>query len=365
MKQIVFFINSLSSGGAEHQLCELANGLAEKEYNITITTFGDLPDHYFLNPFIRRIRLSPNKSKASKLLSIWKYFLTIETDWVIAFGQRESKFCLLPLLLRSKNKIHVIAGERSSTIGMPAIQEFLMMYFLYKRADYIVPNSYSQRDYIVKKKSNYKKKTIVITNFTDLTKYRAFVLPNSKVIRIAIFGRYSKPKNCLRFVEAIRILTKKTTCAFIVDWYGNQKSKEGTLNSFYIEMKDKVNQYGLEANLVLNDHIKNVPEAMILYDAICLPSLWEGFSNSIGEAICCGKPCLVSNVGDNGIMVHNNVNGFLFDPNKEESIVEAFLSFFALSREERQRMGDNSRKIAEKLFNRDVFIEKYIKLIES
>lgn len=365
MKRIVLFINSLSSGGAEHQLCELANGLAEKGYDVTIATFGDMDDHYTYNANVKRNRIAPQKSNGVKMLAIWKYFLTIKTDWVIAFGQRESKFCLLPLLLRSKRKVHAIAGERSSGVGMPTRQEKLMMNYLYHRADYIVPNSHAQRNYIINRKPEFESKTIAITNYTDLSKYVSTKLPNGEKIRIGVFGRYSKPKNCFRFVEAILFLKNRISNPFEIEWYGNQQNKDGLPNQYYVEMRDKVEKYGLREYLRLNNHIKDVMSVMPTFDAICLPSLWEGFSNSIGEAICCGKPCIVSDVGDNGVMVEDGVNGFLFDPTNIDSMVEAFVRFFSLSSTERQRMGEASRNKAHELFNRENFIGAYEKLINS
>ena len=98
---------------------------------------------------------------------------------------------------------------------------------------------------------------------------------------------------------------------------------------------------------------------------MCLPSLHEGFSNSISEYICCGRPVICSDVSDNSVMVHDGENGFLFDPLNVESIMEAFVRYFDISFEQRDKMGVRSREIAESLFDKDKFIESYIKLIEA
>ena len=101
------------------------------------------------------------------------------------------------------------------------------------------------------------------------------------------------------------------------------------------------------------------------YHAACLASIYEGFSNSIAEGICCGKPMLVSDVSDNSQMVHDGENGFLFDPKQTDSIVDAFMRFFSLSHNEMCRLGQRSREIAEGLFDKEHFISQYIDLIES
>ena len=105
--------------------------------------------------------------------------------------------------------------------------------------------------------------------------------------------------------------------------------------------------------------------ALRKFDAMCLPSLVEGFSNSISEYICCGKPVICSDVADNSLMVHDGKNGFLFDPTNIDEMVDVVLKFFNLPTEERNMMCIQSRKIAEELFDKESFVQKYIKLIES
>lgn len=362
MKRIVLFINNLSSGGAEHQLVQLADGLVERGYDVSIVTFGDNKDHYRYSALIKRKHLAPGKTAVFKMVAIFVFFLKIKTDWIISFGQRENKLCLIPLLFRS-HKIHVIAGERNTTIGKPTRQEKILLKVLYRRADYIVPNSHAQYRHIIESEPILEAKTITITNFTDLKYYKVHTLPMNERLRIGIFARYNSQKNCLRFVDAVSKLKGCTSQTFLIEWYGDQKIKDKD-NPMFIQMNLKVQEYGLNDCIILHNHIENVAEKMQFFDAICLPSLWEGFSNSISEAISCGKPCLVSDVADNSIMVKEGINGFLFDPKDENSIVESFLKFFSLSHKERECFGLESRKRAEQLFDRSTFLDSYIKLIE-
>lgn len=363
--RIVFFINDLGSGGAEHQLVELANGLVNRNYEVAIATFGDDKDHYTYDERITRFHIAPYQSKVIKLLEIWRFFLKIKTDWVISFCQRQNLMCLGALCLRSRKKIRVIAGERNTTIGKADWREWLLLNWLYNRADYIVPNSYTQRNHIIKIKPRYKNKTITITNFTDLQFYSYSELPRDPVLRIGVFSRYSIQKNCIRFVDAIKKVRESTNRHFVIEWYGSMYFKNGKTEVVYDQMKNKIQAYGLQDCLKLNNHIKDVPKAMKSFTAICSPSLFEGFSNSIGEAICCGRPMLVSDVSDNSLMVHDGVNGYLFDPESIDSICSSFLKFFQLSYDNMCKMARASREIAESLFDYNRFIDSYISLIES
>lgn len=364
MKHIVLFINTLSSGGAEHQLVQLADGLVKRGYKVTIATFGDADDHYSYDSAIQRQRIAPKKANVIKMFSIWCYFLTLKADCVIAFGQRESRYMLEGLSLRPFHKIRCIAGDRNTTYGFPSHTEQILMKHLYKKADFIVPNSQAQLKHIVLSSPGYQNKTVCITNYTNLSSFNVTPLPNGSTTRIGVFARYAHQKNCLLFVEAINTLKQQSKFPFIVEWFGNIRIK-GSTNPYYLQVKEKVEEYDLCNEFILHDHVKDVAGCMPLFDAICLPSLYEGFSNSISEAICCGKPCIVSDVADNSVMVHHQENGFLFNPSQLDSIVKAFNDFLCLSVEERNRMSKASRKIAESLFDYERFVSSYVNLIEA
>jgi len=57
-----------------------------------------------------------------------------------------------------------------------------------------------------------------------------------------------------------------------------------------------------------------VPEMLNAMDVFVLPSLGEGMSNTLLEAMACGLPALATNVGGNAEIIENNRNGCLFIP---------------------------------------------------
>lgn len=362
MKKITCYIASLTCGGAEHQMVELVRLLQCRGYNVTLATRENNPDHYILPNNVERIRIKQGKSVIAKFYYHFMYFIKVDTDVIISFQQRASMYMLPALFFRKK--IKVIASERNLTYGKPSKIEKLLMSFLYKRANYIVPNSYSQRTHLLKIRPEWINKIITITNYTDINHYFYSELPHNSIIRIGVFCRYAKQKNYERFVEVIHNIVKKGFTSFIVEWYGKQMNCNG-FNPDYLLMKELVDKMNLGEYLVLNDKIDDVACLMSEFDAICLPSLYEGFSNTLSEAICCGRPILAGNVSDNPVMVKEGLNGFLFDPEKVDDMQKAFIQFLKLPYEKRQEMGMNSRKIAESLFDSNRFIENYITLIEN
>lgn len=358
-------MGSLASGGAEHQMCILSNMLVDKGYSVTIPTYlSERPDHYYLDPRIKRQRIAPGKKNFIRVLSLMFHVLTVKTDVVISWGPMQSVFILSALLFRPS--IKAICGERNYTGDNPSVWEKILYNTgLYRRAKYIIPNSYTQAEYEKKAHPSYSKMIDTITNYTNLDEYKATPIPSNNPIRIGIFCRMERQKNFVRFIDALSIIRKKTDVAFKIDWYGNHTFTNPVQVSYFEEGLSKIKQYGLGDCITLHDRVMNVSELIPAFDVMCLPSLFEGFSNSISEYICCGRPVICSDVSDNHVMVHDGENGLLFDPNNVDSIVSAFLKYFAMSNEQRIDMGLASRKIAEGLFSEGRFINSYIKLIES
>ena len=74
---------------------------------------------------------------------------------------------------------------------------------------------------------------------------------------------------------------------------------------------------------------------------------------------------LVSDVSDNGMMVEDGVNGYLFNPYDVQDMADAIEKMLKLSSKEREEMGKRSRKKAEELFDKEQFIGSYIDIIEK
>ena len=370
MKKITCFTESLGGGGAEHQMVMLAGMLAEKGYDVTLVTYATLQDHYEIPQGVKRLdigrtNINGRKRKALvKFFKVFNYFIRLRTDCVISYRQCANIRVLVPMLFRS-HRIKVICSDRNTSLWI-SFQHKLLLNLLYKRADYIVPNSKTQKDFIASVKPRLLPKLYTIHNYTDLQQFRASKVPEDlSTIKVAIFSRYSSQKNPIGFAKAMKELKSRTEKSFEVHWYGEQRGGIDGFNQDYLNIKQIINDLKIDKVLKLRPSVKDPSLYMGDYHAVCLPSLYEGFSNSVAEGICSAKPMLVSDVSDNSVMVHDGENGFLFDPKDTKGIIDAFEKFFSLPYHQMVLMSENSRKIAEELFDREQFIQQYIKLIES
>ena len=132
----------------------------------------------------------------------------------------------------------------------------------------------------------------------------------------------------------------------------------------YLKAEQLIRDTKIEGVFFLHDKTDQVDMVMKQYDAMCLPSIHEGFSNSISEAICCGMPVICSDVSDNHIMVEDGINGFLFNPYDVNTIADSIVKFCRISLNDRIEMAKSSRIKACQLFNKEDFVRKYIELIK-
>ena len=362
MKHITCFTANLCGGGAEHQLAILSNLLAEKGYKVTLVTYNNLPDHFDLNPKIERVFLNVDHHNSfTKQWIVSKFFWTHKTDCIISFRSVPNFILLAPMFFTRAPKI--IVGERNTTIR-PSDREKINYNVLYNRANYVVPNSYTQGRYLQSLNKRWSKRVVTITNYTDIEMFSSASMPtNFDVIKIGVFARIFPQKNYVRFCEMVAKLKTKTNRKFKITWYGDRTEGEFIHGSNHIH--ELIKSFQIADVLEVKEAVKDVCNRMDEFHAMCLPSLYEGFSNALSEYISCGKAVLCSDVSDNSLMVEHNQNGFLFDPKDINSMCEAFLCFFELSEEHIRVMGEKSRKKAELLFNKEKFINSYIKLIES
>jgi len=65
----------------------------------------------------------------------------------------------------------------------------------------------------------------------------------------------------------------------------------------------KLEHYGIRDRCILAGHRKNIADILNALDIHILSSIGEAFPNSVAEAMACGVPCVVTDVGDAALIV--------------------------------------------------------------
>jgi glycosyltransferase involved in cell wall biosynthesis len=77
-------------------------------------------------------------------------------------------------------------------------------------------------------------------------------------------------------------------------------------------------------------------------DVACSVSHAEAFSNTVGEAMASGVPCIVTDVGDSATIVGDS--GIVVENGDAASIAEAMLTMIRMGDEPRARLGRRARE---------------------
>jgi glycosyltransferase involved in cell wall biosynthesis len=108
---------------------------------------------------------------------------------------------------------------------------------------------------------------------------------------------------------------------------------------------------------------KDIPALLNQYDALILPSLWEGLPNCLCEALAAGLPVLASDVSDNARLVQGGVTGFVFDPKRPSAIARAITQFAFLDQSTRRSFRLAARSFAEKELSLAACVANYERLL--
>ncbi len=89
---------------------------------------------------------------------------------------------------------------------------------------------------------------------------------------------------------------------------------------------------------------RQVAQVLREADLLCLPSYTEGSPNVVKEAMASGLPIVATRVGGVPDLVHDNVNGFLYDPGDIKALRDC-IACLAKSENMRRIFGEMSRKL--------------------
>ncbi|MBP5505185.1 MAG: glycosyltransferase family 4 protein [Bacteroidales bacterium] len=359
MKKVICFINSLGAGGAQRQLVGLAIFLKEKGYDVRVAVYHG--DSFYVNELQKcEVPYFYWKDAANpfrRLYKIARHIRKENPDVVISYIETPN-ICACVAKLFNKS-FRLIVSERSSTLKT-GIKERIR-FNLYRFADIVLPNSYSQGRYIKQTFPFLASKTVTVPNFVDLSLFTPQPGRTRRSIpEIIVVASISERKNTIGLIEAIAHL-KNEGCRFHFSWYGLNSENNTYIDRCY----DYIESLHIDDCIVLKEKTIHIREQYQTADFFCLPSFYEGTPNVICEAMACGLPVICSDVCDNSRYVESGKNGFLFDPNNLDTMVDAFKKLFSLDDDDYYRFSQHSRAIAEHTFSKDRFVDSYVALIEN
>lgn len=116
---------------------------------------------------------------------------------------------------------------------------------------------------------------------------------------VGVVARYDVQKNLLGFVQAAALVAQQCPQVHFV-----MAGKE--VDGSNAQLANAIADFPpLAAHMHLLGRRDDVPHLMAAFDVLALPSHGEAFPNVLGEAMACGVPCVVTDVGDSAEIVGN------------------------------------------------------------
>jgi len=175
-------------------------------------------------------------------------------------------------------------------------------------------------------------------------------------VLIGLIGRFDPLKDHSCFLKAgAMLLSRKRGIFFLlagreVDWQNRH-------------LKQFIEKLGMSEKVFLLGERRDVHRIAAAFDIAACSSVAEGFPNVIGEAMSCGIPCVVTDVGDTAWLVGDS--GMVVPPRNHVALCEAWLKLIEMGSEKRRVLGEKARKRIEDHFSIQMIVKKYEQLYEE
>jgi len=104
----------------------------------------------------------------------------------------------------------------------------------------------------------------------------------------------------------------------------------------------------------------DMPNIYRMFDAFCLSSMNEGFPNTVGEAMSCEVPCIVTDVGDCRSIVGDS--GYIVKPGDERGLGRILRLLYMMPVADREELGKRARARVLESYSLESVIFRYRQL---
>jgi glycosyltransferase involved in cell wall biosynthesis len=169
-------------------------------------------------------------------------------------------------------------------------------------------------------------------------------------VLVGLVARYHPMKDHVGFLQAAAMIARSyPQTRFVLAGAG--------VSSTQPELVKAIQQNELWDCVMLGER-SDIPRLNNAFDIGCSASAWgEGFSNSIGEAMACGVPCAVTDVGDSAYIVADT--GLVSPPRAPEALAKAIAGLIEIGRSGRQQLGTKARQRIETEFSLLAIVRRY------
>jgi len=221
----------------------------------------------------------------------------------------------------------------------PATATLQKLYPVFRKKMHTIPNGIVLDKYSLR------------TENSHLQLLRNLKLPEDSVM-ISVVARLNPVKNHAMLIDALAKVVKKIPQARLAI-IGDGPTRKA--------LQNQARRLALEGKLLFLGDRRDVPELLTGMDIFILPSLQEGHSISLLEACASGLPIIATDVGGNGEIVREGINGLLTESNNAEALADKMVQLLQ-NQPMREEFGRNSRSWAEIEGSVQTMVKRYQEL---
>ncbi len=211
-----------------------------------------------------------------------------------------------------------------------------------------------------------KAKMVVIPNGYDTDLYKPDASARESVRRdlgipadapvIGCVARFHPQKDHRTFLEACVLVRREIPeCRYVL--CGGDVTMENP------ELAAWVDELGLGDRVHLMGPRDDTPRLYAAMDVLALSSLTEAFPNAVAEAMSCGVPCAVTDVGDAAYIVGKT--GVVVPPGDSRALAAACIQILNMQPEDRAMLGTETRKRVRDDFSLHAITARYETLYQE
>ncbi len=163
-----------------------------------------------------------------------------------------------------------------------------------------------------------------------------------------VLGTFRARKNVGTIIDAVRSMGESNIELVIVG-AGDQE----------IELKEKAKG---DSRIIFTGMVSNAKDYLQASDVLVSSSLAEGLPNTVLEAISCGLPCILSDIGPHREIMTDSIMGEFFDKYSEEELAQKMKEALSWDIKEKSKY---VREIAEERFSINTLAKNYLAIYQK
>lgn len=316
MLKILFFIETLTGGGAEKVLCNLVNHLDQTKFDITVQTVWPCDASKYLAPGIRYKAMFPSRSRINQLCyraeaeSGLAYRLHIKADYDIECAYLEMGPTKIMASSTSKKakKLAWVHCDLTKAVSNPqAYAEKAAPW--YEKFDRVVCVSQSVKERFDELFQNRFESTVLYNVIDDESIRAKALLPlpggaEKRSFTVLSVGRFSPQKRFIRLLQAHKRLLDEGLVHDL--WILGDGVERPMLEQYVAENS-------LQDSVWMPGFVENPYPFMREADLLACSSIYEGYSTFITEGVILGKPIVTTDVSGMRELLGDSEYGLIVD----------------------------------------------------